>query len=106
MIPIRARLPDRRPSVTERIDVEGQTYTATAGIDPHTGAVRELFLDGAKEGSHMDFVLNDTAVIISVAIQHGVAIEALRKSVARIEGAPASVIGAALDFLTHVMEDK
>ena len=103
---IRARLPDRRPSVTERIDVEGQTYTATAGIDPHTGAVREIFLDGAKAGSGMDAVLNDAAVTISVAIQHGVSIEALRKSVARVAGTPASVIGAALDFLTNVMKEE
>ena len=122
----RTRLPDRRLAVVETIAVDGHDYTVTAGIDPHTGAVRELFLCGAKSGSAMDAILGDAATVISVALQHGVAIEALSKSIARVgaappthpedldrlglpaihRGHPASIIGGALDFLGHVMDDE
>lgn len=117
----RQRLPDRRPAISEVIEIGGQTYTATAGIDLSVPGVREVFLSAAKEGSGMDAILGDAAVVISVALQHGVPVEALAKSVARVrtappapeelgverlsKTAPASAIGAALDFLRDVLAD-
>ena len=113
-IPARARLPDRRPSHLETLEVGGQTFEACIGFDPTTGQPCEVFLNGGKEGSQFDAMLADAATIISVALQYGVPIAALAKSVGRIPNAattpgalgqlvsgsqPTSALGAALDLL-------
>lgn len=120
--PTRRRLLNRRPLERETLSLDGHDYTVDAGIELHTGAVRELFLHAAKPGSTLDTLLDDIATVISVSLQFGVPIEALAKSVAcrpataptRPEdldrlglpavsrGQPASAVGAALDFLHRV----
>ncbi len=112
--PRRARLPNRRPSHLETLEVGGQVITACIGFDPATGQPREVFLNGGKEGSQFDAMLADAATIISVALQYGVPIAALAKSVGRVPNAtttpgslnqltagsrPTSALGAALDLL-------
>jgi len=114
MTPERSRLPNRRPSHLETLEVNGQVVTACIGFDPETGQPRELFLNGGKDGSQFDAMLADAATAISVALQYGVPVTALAKSVGRAPNAatmpgsieqlaagsqPASPIGAALDLL-------
>ena len=114
MTPTRSRLPNRRPSHFEPLEVGGQIITACVGFDPATNRPCEVFLNGGKEGSQVDAMLADAATIISVALQYGVPIRALAKSVGRAPNAstapgsidqlnagsePASPIGAALDLL-------
>ncbi len=94
----------------------GQVITAGVGFDPATDRPCEVFLNGGKEGSQVDAMLADAATIISVALQYGVPIRALAKSVGRAPDlltmpgsldqlnagvVPASPIGAALDLLRH-----
>ena len=97
------------------IEHDGLRYKATVGLDYYGGRVSEIFLSAEKEGSGMDALLGDIAVVISVALQWGVPVEALAKSVGRVRRAPitpeeldtpnlvdtrpASAIGAALDVL-------
>ncbi len=115
----RKRLPSRRPSHTETLAVDGQTFVATVGFD-ECDRPREVFMSAGKEGSLLNALLADAAVVISVALQHCVPAEALAKSVGRLpagpvtpaglEGpppgrVPASPIGAALD-LVSVFERK
>jgi hypothetical protein len=115
MTSARKRLPNRRPSHTETLEVAGQAFTATVGFDPNTDHPRELFLTAGKEGSLINAMLADAAVVISVALQHGVSAKALAKSIGRLpegqvtpadldEGKPARIpaspIGAALDLVT------
>ena len=110
----RKRLPNRRPAITATLEVEGQSVEVTIGLAPESGAVREVFLAAGKTGSMLDGLLADAAVAISVALQHGVPPAALAKSVGRLPNGsiapadldqlqtgrrPASLIGAALDFL-------
>ena len=112
--PERQRLPDRRPSHLETLEVGGQSITACIGFDPATDQPCEVFLNGGKEGSQFDAMLADAATIISVALQYGVPVAALAKSVGRAPNAstmpgsldqlaagsqPAGAIGAALDLL-------
>lgn len=103
----RRRLPNRRLAVTETINVNGHALQATIGFDPATGAPQELFLSGAKDGTHLAAILADTAVILSVAMQCGIPASALGRSVARLPGVPvepataASIIGAALDLIAQ-----
>ncbi len=120
MTPARSRLPNRRPAYTETLEVDGQAFEATVGFDPEGGSPRELFLTAGKEGSMLNAMLADAAVVISIALQHGIPAAALTKSVGRLpagpvtpaglEGpppgrVPASPIGAALD-LVSVFERK
>ncbi len=39
--PIRTRLPNRRPAVTETLEVGGQTFVATIGFAPEDGQPQE-----------------------------------------------------------------
>ncbi len=117
---IRQRLPNRRPSHSETLEVAGQMFTATVGFDPESGQPRELFLTAGKEGSMLNAMLADAAVVISVALQSGVPAVALAKSVGRLpaglvapvdldhapgQKVPASPIGAALDLLRRFEEN-
>ncbi len=117
----RSRLPNRRPSHVETLEVDGQIITACIGFDPATDRPCEVFLNGGKEGSQVDAMLADAATVISVALQYGVPVAALAKSVGRAPKAsttpgsldqlnagsqPASAIGAALDLLYRVMEKQ
>ena len=117
--PARARLPNRRPQITETLIVGGQPIEASVGFDPATGRPRELFLTGAKDGTDFAAILDDASVTISVALQHGVPPATLVRSVARLPTVPlappyidrpdtgdrklpASVIGAALDLVLQL----
>ncbi|KKL27275.1 hypothetical protein LCGC14_2386790, partial [marine sediment metagenome] len=113
----RARLPNRRDSELETLVVDGQRFEVCVGFDPETGRPREVFLNGGKEGSDFDAMLSDAATVISVALQHGVPLAELAKSVGRAPELstapgsflqlaagtePASPIGAALDLLCRL----
>jgi hypothetical protein len=116
----RQRLPNRRESLNVDFAVGEQVYTASVGLDPE-GTIREVFLGGAKEGSHMAMVLDDAAVVISVALQHGVPVAEMAKSVAhvrerpptpkeldagaRVPSRPATVIGAALALVEQIQAE-
>ncbi len=117
----RKRLPNRRPSHTETLQVDGQVFTATVGFDPENDQPRELFLVAGKEGSMLNAMLADAAVVISITLQHGIPAAALTKSVGRLpagpvtpadlEGprpgrVPASPIGAALDLVSSFERER
>jgi ribonucleoside-diphosphate reductase alpha chain len=102
---MRRRLPNRRRSETTTLECAGQRIAASVGFDPE-GRPAEIFLSGGKDGSALAAILADAAVVISIALQHGIPAGELRRSVGRlpeaIDGppvAPASPIGAALDLL-------
>jgi hypothetical protein len=103
---MRRRLPDRRCSETTEIEFGGQRLAAMVGFDP-AGRPAEIFLSTPKVGSALAAILADAAVVISIALQHGIPAGELRKSVGRIpeaiDGPPvaaASPVGAALDLLS------
>ena len=113
--PNRQHLPNRRPSHVEALDMAGQEFTACIGFDPESGQPPEVFMAAGKEGSMLKALLADAAVVISIALQHGIPAAALTKSVGRLpagpvtpadlEGpgpgrVPASPIGAALDLVS------
>ncbi len=113
----RSRLPDRRPTITAPLDSFGTGLSVSAGIELGTGQVKEVFFAGTKGGSAMDALLGDIGVVISVALQHGVPIEALARSMGRVPAGPldpedlggqplptvpASPVGATLDWIMAV----
>ena len=105
--PRRQRLPNRREQVTESIAVGNAAYEVSVGFDPESQP-KEVFLTGAKAGTDMAFILADAAVVISIALQHGVPVTLFAEAVSRVpdtfEGPAtraASVIGAALDLVAR-----
>ena len=130
--PVRTRLPDRRTSRLYDLVFERWIVTVDVGFDGPGGRPLEVFLDHAKRdfdhpdgrdfttllvgagGFDVPAMLNDFAVAISVALQHGIPPAALAKSMGRAPNVgtapgsfeqlaagpePASPIGAALDLL-------
>ncbi len=96
--PQRTRLPNRRPSAT----VELNSGSLTMGFDPATGMILEVFGNDRKSGNHL---LADTCVVVSLALQHGISVETMQRSLGtvpiwtgydkRIDG-PASIVGEIL----------
>ena len=99
----RERLPNRRPSETADLDYEGTGYAVTIGfyLDGRPG---ETFAGNAKVGSSMEAVLDDSCILVSLLLQHGVEPAALAKTMGRLGdgAAPASVIGAIVNLLAEV----
>jgi hypothetical protein len=107
----RCHLPNLRPSVTVTVHWNGQAFPVTIGFHPDTGAPSEAFADVAK-GGDLQWVIADACVLISIAMQHGIAPADLAKSLGRVptwgdDGAtaPASPVGAVMDaILAEVTE--
>ena len=74
----RARLPERRPSMTMQFVYEANNYSVTLGFDVANDRIGEVFTHGAKIGSAMDRILDDACVALSLLLQHGVAPDALQ----------------------------
>jgi hypothetical protein len=90
----RARLPNRRGSVTFGIELHGLKFTCTAS-QFEDGRLGEIFVT-----SHM---ASDGAIAASLALQYGCPAETLRKALCRDGGGKASgPLGAALDLLEEV----
>ena len=111
----RARLPGRRRNESREIETENIRCRVTVGLDG-TGHPREIFIDSPKQGSEIDTLLGDIAVLISLGLQHGIPPTAMAHSMSRRPSAPvtpkdidragdsvaASVLGAAIDWLVEL----
>jgi len=99
----RARLPHRRESETVDLTFDGHRFAVTVGFYPD-GWPGEVFTAGVKVGSHLDAILADACVALSLLLQHGVAPATFAHSLGRVgDGStPASVIGALGDLLVEL----
>jgi len=60
----------------------------------------EVFIVAPKAGTEHEATARDGAVLLSIALQHGVPLEVVRHAVTRSgSGTPASVLGAVVDML-------
>ena len=117
--PVRRRLPNRRPSETRTIDAGNHRFEVTIGLDPADDRPLEVFVDGTKNGGELALILNDVAVLVSIALQCGIPAAALARSMSRVplapltpadlaeadgpkQTAPASVVGVVLDLLREL----
>ena len=107
---LRERLPTRRPSVTRELTwtgSNGQTTTCTVMVGFRLdGTPAEIFIDAAKIGSTMNLLLQDVAVIVSLALQHNIAPSELAHSMSRVPAGGAkteagSVLGAVVEVLVE-----
>lgn len=103
--PIRAKLPARRPSLVEKILLGDRKFHVGFGLDLAARQVRDIWIDGPKAGSQEQAALHDASAVVSVALQHGVSAMALAAAVDAPEGAPVSILGAALRRAAEIDED-
>jgi hypothetical protein len=95
----RERLANRRAAETFDLEADGQRYCATVGRFPD-GRLAEIFLSAAKCGSQADTNARDSAVVLSIAVQHGVPLDMLRKALMRnSRGLPCGPLAVALDMV-------
>ena len=96
---MRRVLPQRRAAETFDMRFWNQLFTVTVGFYAD-GTPGEVFIDGGKTGQDIQSTARDAAVVLSLAIQHGTPIEAIRHAVTRnASGEAASILGATVDCL-------
>jgi hypothetical protein len=76
----RQRLANRRANEAYTFELDGHRYRASAGRFPN-GDLAEVFLDVAKAGSTLQQTSECAAILTSLALQHGVAPETVRRAV-------------------------
>jgi ribonucleoside-diphosphate reductase alpha chain len=97
----RARLPNRRASETVNLECNGLKYACTVSQFPD-GRVAEIFLSNHKSGSQADANARDSAVVCSIALQHGVPLDTIRHALLRdARGAASTPLGVALDLIIN-----
>jgi hypothetical protein len=98
----RRRLPNRRFNETFSIEASGLPFTVTvARFDD--GTLAEVFISNHKAGSHADIAARDSAVVASLALQHGVPVDVLRLALIRdARGVASGPLGAALDLIANL----
>ena len=100
----RRRLPNRRASQTFNFICGNFHYVATVSFFDD-GRLAEIFIGNGKAGSGTDTAAKDSAVVASIALQHGVAVDVIRRALLRdTRGVASSPLGAALDLLASCHE--
>ena len=95
----RRRLPNKRPSESFSFEVGGLRYTATFSRFSD-GSLGEVFLNNHRVNSGADVNARDAAVVASIALQHGVPVETIRKALMRnADGSASGPLAAALDLI-------
>ncbi len=96
----RERLPDRREhTVVSFTTADGFRYTAGLGYFDD-GRLAEIFLNAEKIGTAIETAARDSAVVASLALQHGVLPETIRRALTRNGNGEASgPLGTLLDLL-------
>lgn len=95
----REALPHRRSAETFDVIRANTKFAVTVGFYPD-GRVAEVFVCGAKAGSDFEAVARDGAVLLSLALQHGVPLDVMRGALTReTNDEPSTIIGAVVDRL-------
>jgi hypothetical protein len=95
----RRRLANRRTCLHFDFQCNGLRYVASVAFFAD-GTVAEIFISNSKAGSHSDSAAKDSAVICSIALQHGVPLDVIRHALLRDQrGVASSPLGVALDLI-------
>src|ERR1700721_1102163 len=95
----RNRLPNRRLAESFELEVEGLRYNATVVRFPDD-TIGELFLNNHKSNSSADTAARDSAIVVSIALQHGADLETIQRALCRdSQGRASGPLGAALDII-------
>lgn len=95
----RRTLPNRRIARTVEFTLDGVDYAASLGFFAD-GALAEVFLQAGKPGSAVETAARDAAITLSLGLQYGVPITAIRKALTRLpDNSAAGPLGRVLDIV-------
>jgi hypothetical protein len=95
----RERLPARRGSIGFDLEVFGLRFHASVSRYDD-GRLVEVFVTNHKAGSMAGILASDSAVLCSLALQHGVPVDVIRRALMRDpEGRASSPLGRVLDLI-------
>jgi hypothetical protein len=102
IIPVRRRLPNRREHELLNFETpDGFRYVAGIGRF-EDGSLAEIFINSEKNGTATETAAQDSAVVASLALQHGTPIDTLRKALSRnVRGEALGPLGRILDLLAE-----
>jgi hypothetical protein len=103
---MREVLPQRRANETFGLRFWNQDWLVTVGFyaDARPG---EVFIAGRKASSDLEWTARDGAILLSLAIQHGVPLDTIKAALTRNpDGSPSTLIGAVADRLSGTHQDS
>lgn len=107
----RLRLANRRALETFAIEHESQRYKVGLGREvvcierSLVGPVIEVFLNAQQVNSQLDVLASDGAILMSMLLQHGCAIETIHHALKRnSDGTPASPLGRAAALIVKASQ--
>lgn len=97
----RERLPNRRAHTL--VTIEAGNFRYVAGVGHYAdGRLAEIFLNAEKSATAIDDAARDSAVVASIALQHGVDADTLRRALMRNgNGVASGPLGTLLDMLAR-----
>lgn len=103
----RARLPSRRAHDVIEVQCGPRTLQVGLGFFDD-GRPAEVFISTPQNTtSDLANAARDIAVLLSLALQYGVPVEAVRGALTRLEdGAPAGILGAVLDGIAALTMEQ
>lgn len=101
----RLRLPDRRSHEVLAFEHGGFRFTAGIGRYPDAVLAEMLLSASAKSGTVVEAWARDSAILASLALQHGVPVDTIRRALSRDERSRATTpLGELLDLLADDKE--
>ena len=95
----RYQLPSRRMHHVIEFGFHGERYRAGFCFFEN-GALAEIFLTAARASSDADISAKDSAILASIALQHGIPVRTLRHALLESDnGTAAGALGHALDLI-------
>lgn len=103
----RNALPNRRFGEAFELMHGGQNSVFHVNIGRYPdSSIGEVFISGSKSGTAFEAVARDGAILLSLALQHGVALETIKHALTREgDGTPSTIIGAVVDRLTEANQE-
>jgi hypothetical protein len=97
----RRRLANRRSAETLGLECAGLAYTRTVTYFAD-GRLAEVFLGNRKNNSGTDVVGRDSAIVLSIPLQHGADPDVIRRALCRDSQCRASgPLGVSLDIIAE-----
>ncbi len=99
----RTLLPQRRFCETFTITHWGRPWQITVGFYDDQVTPGEVFVSGGKTGTEAEGTARDGAILLSLALQHGVPLNTIRHAITRnADGSPSTIVGAIIDRMGGV----
>ena len=99
---MRNALPNRRHAETFEARYWGIMWRITVGYFADHATPGEVFITGGKSGQELEAVTRDGAILLSLAMQHGVEIKTIQHALTRnSDGAASTLLGVIVDRLSN-----